>query len=344
MKKPILISLLTLLTLVATAQKSQSYLNYIKQYAPLAQEEQRRHHIPASITLAQGLLESGAGQSELARKSNNHFGIKCGSSWTGASTYHDDDRRGECFRKYSHPSQSYTDHSIFLKKERYASLFKLRITDYKGWAHGLKKAGYATDPRYAYKLIDIIETYDLNSYDRGASVTTSKPSTSSSRLEKRTKRKDDAQTTRTKRTSRKGRSRHITQPVATAATVTAATTSSMGTVASYTPHRTYRNNGVRYVRAVAGDTYASIAGEFGISLKEILHFNDLTADQPLADQELVYLSWKKTKGRTTYHTVKAGESARSIAQKHGVRMSKIYDINNIPYTESVKIGQRLRLK
>lgn len=147
--------------------RSKQYEDYIKKYRELAVEEMRRYHIPASITLAQGLLESGAGQSTLARKSNNHFGIKCGSDWSGKTVRHDDDARNECFRAYKHPRQSYEDHSKFLAgRPRYASLFKLKITDYKGWARGLKKAGYATNPRYAEQLIGIIELYDLHQYDR----------------------------------------------------------------------------------------------------------------------------------------------------------------------------------
>ena len=146
--------------------RSRQYEEYIKKYRELAVEEMKKYHIPASITLAQGLLESGAGQSTLARKSNNHFGIKCGSDWRGKTVSHDDDARGECFRTYKHPKQSYEDHSKFLVgRPRYASLFKLKITDYKGWARGLKKAGYATNPRYAEQLIGIIELYDLYKYD-----------------------------------------------------------------------------------------------------------------------------------------------------------------------------------
>lgn len=126
----------------------------------------KRYHIPASITLAQGLLESGAGRSELARKSNNHFGIKCGRSWDGRTVRADDDAPNECFRAYRHAKDSYRDHSKFLRTgARYAFLFRLKITDYKGWARGLKKAGYATDPRYADRLINIIELYDLDRYD-----------------------------------------------------------------------------------------------------------------------------------------------------------------------------------
>ena len=167
--KRYLISLLTIFVcLVLQAQtRNKQYESYIKQYRDLAVEEMKKYRIPASITLAQGLLESGAGQSTLARKSNNHFGIKCGSDWRGKTVSHDDDERGECFRAYKHPKQSYEDHSKFLaNRPRYASLFKLDITDYKGWARGLKKAGYATNPRYAEQLIGIIELYDLHKYDK----------------------------------------------------------------------------------------------------------------------------------------------------------------------------------
>ena len=152
--------------LVQSQVRNKQYEAYIKKYRDIAVEEMRKYHIPASITLAQGLLESGAGQSTLARKSNNHFGIKCGSDWDGKSVRYDDDARNECFRAYKHPKQSYEDHSKFLaSRSRYAFLFKLKITDYKGWAKGLKKAGYATDRRYAQRLIDIIELYDLHQYD-----------------------------------------------------------------------------------------------------------------------------------------------------------------------------------
>lgn len=168
MKQLILFMICMVCSLSLQAQKrNKQYEDYIKKYRELAVEEMKKYHIPASITLAQGLLESGAGQSTLARKSNNHFGIKCGSDWNGKSVRHDDDARNECFRVYKNAKDSYRDHSKFLAgKQRYAALFRLKITDYKGWAHGLKKAGYATNPRYAYQLIDIIERYDLYKYDK----------------------------------------------------------------------------------------------------------------------------------------------------------------------------------
>lgn len=147
-------------------RKLTSYEKYISQYSDLAVSHQKKFRIPASITLAQGLLESGAGQSDLAQRSNNHFGIKCHSDWNGGRVYHDDDRRGECFRKYKRVEDSYEDHSRFLTdRPRYAVLFELNIKDYRGWAKGLQKCGYATDRAYANKLIKVIEDYELYAFD-----------------------------------------------------------------------------------------------------------------------------------------------------------------------------------
>ena len=163
-----LIIILLLGCITVSAQKRNSrYTEYINRHAPLAVEQMKHHKIPASITLSQGLLESGAGYSQLARESNNHFGIKCGYNWNGRSVKHDDDAPRECFRAYRSVQDSYDDHSVFLKRgARYAFLFKLDMTDYKGWARGLKKAGYATDPSYANRHITIIEDYELYKYDR----------------------------------------------------------------------------------------------------------------------------------------------------------------------------------
>lgn len=151
---------------LAQMKWNQKYQTYINQYRDLAIEQMLKFNIPASITLAQGLLESGAGYSELATKGNNHFGIKC-HGWTGRKTYHDDDEAQECFRAYNNVYESYEDHSLLLSRQpRYRSLFSLDGDDYKGWAHGLKKCGYATSPTYAQKLIGIIELYKLQQYDK----------------------------------------------------------------------------------------------------------------------------------------------------------------------------------
>jgi len=164
-----LLILITSTQVFAQMKWNQRYQNYIDQYKDLAIEEMMKWKIPASITLAQGIFESGAGMSDLARKGNNHFGIKC-HGWQGRSVYHDDDEEGECFRAYDNASQSYEDHSRFLaRSQRYSRLFKLKMTDYRGWAHGLKACGYATNPRYAYKLIELIELYKLYQYDNARS-------------------------------------------------------------------------------------------------------------------------------------------------------------------------------
>ena len=161
------LKLVFILLFFCSFSKSQTPRDYIKEYSALAIHEMNLYSIPASITLAQGILESGSGTSTLAMKANNHFGIKCHVHWEGASIYHDDDEKNECFRKYKNVSESYRDHSLFLsERSRYAFLFELRKTDYKGWAKGLQKAGYATSKTYAKKLINLINEYDLSRYDQ----------------------------------------------------------------------------------------------------------------------------------------------------------------------------------
>ncbi|MBR2777548.1 MAG: glucosaminidase domain-containing protein [Prevotella sp.] len=163
------ISLFLSLSASAQVRWNQVYQQYFDQYKDIAIEQMLRYHIPASITLAQGVFESGAGKSELARRANNHFGIKC-HNWDGRRSYHDDDESNECFRAYDSAYESYEDHSKFLVNgKRYSSLFNLKVTDYKGWARGLKAAGYATNPIYADKLIEIIQLYKLYEYDKATS-------------------------------------------------------------------------------------------------------------------------------------------------------------------------------
>lgn len=167
MKRYLILLIISLMMAGAMAQKmrpNRQYQDYIDQYKDLAIQQMLKYKIPASITLAQAILESGAGRSDLAVRGNNHFGIKC-HGWTGRTVYHDDDEQGECFRAYDHPYQSFEDHSQFLLRDRYKSLFALKMTDYKGWAKGLKRCGYATSPTYASRLIELIDLYGLNEYD-----------------------------------------------------------------------------------------------------------------------------------------------------------------------------------
>lgn len=287
--------------------KSQAYINYINNYFPLAIIQQEEHGIPASITLAQGLLESGAGQSELANKSNNHFGIKC-HDWTGDKAYHDDDERGECFRKYEKVLDSYEDHSLFLKnRSRYAFLFEISPTDYQSWAHGLKKAGYATDPSYAYKLISIIENYELHQFDLKKTKTVSKKQSDSNKQSE---------------------------------------VSPIGSVDAFRTHEVYRNNGVKFVVSVVGDTYSSLAEELNISEKRLRRYNEINEFTQLTPGTQVYIQYKKRKaarGNNNY-VVKTGDSMYSISQNYAIKIEKLYQLNQMPYSQGAKLGQVLKLR
>ncbi len=295
---------LLILFLPASAQRRNSrYNEYIKQYSSLAVDQMNRYKIPASITLAQGLLESGAGQSVLARKSNNHFGIKCHNTWRGRKVYHDDDARDECFRAYRKVEESYEDHSKFLTQgARYAFLFKLKITDYKGWARGLKKAGYATDPSYANRLITIIEDYDLYKYDtKGMS----------------------------KREARRWAKELKKKPWLA------------------NPHQVYLANGLAYVVARDGDTFRLLGGEFDISWKKLVDYNDLHKEYTIEAGDIIYLKKKNKKAQKPYtvHIVRDGESMHSISQKYGIRLKNLYKMNRKDADEYVpEVGDRLRLR
>lgn len=291
----------------ATAQhRNPAFLSYIDQYYDLAQKQQQEHKIPASIVLAQGLLESSAGQSDFAKQSNNHFGIKCNNNWTGDKIYHDDDAKGECFRKYDRVLDSYEDHSTFLKsRPRYASLFYLNPTDYEGWAHGLKKAGYATDPAYGYKLVSIIEDYNLHRFDLGDKVVGAPKSP----------------------TVIKHRA-------------------SMGSIQALTSHAVFRVHKVQCVTSYIGDTYAMIAEEFGITENKIRAYNEVGSTDSLTVGTRVFIEPKKNKAPTAYetHVVQDGESMYSIAQYYAIKVQNLYLLNNMPFADGASFGQVLKLR
>ncbi len=339
MKQRIFSLLITSISLVnifaqTTAERYQAY---IEQYAKMAQEQQREHGVPASITLAQGLLESAAGRSELATKANNHFGIKCGGEWDGATYRHDDETKNECFRKYRHVDESFRDHSLFLKRKRYESLFALEVTDYKGWAHGLKRCGYATDPGYATKLINLIETYDLAKY---------------SLLDAETKAtvKPTKKTKTTKPISSKEQKKEIrAQREELEQTKPEYNTSnpSMGSVDLIIEHEVLRNNGKRYVIAREGDTFLSIAYEFNMYDSTLRRYNDIMNPRyELQTGDKVYLQKKKKKAARKYavYRVKKNENIWQIAQDKGMQLQTIYDLNGIPEGENVTVNQKLRLR
>lgn len=308
--KYIICVFLLFLTLALTSQnKSQAYLNYIDNYAQLAVVQQKEYGIPASITLAQGLLESGAGQSYFARNSNNHFGIKC-HDWTGDKVYHDDDAQGECFRKYNNVIDSYRDHSLFLKnKPRYSFLFDYSPTNYEAWAHGLKKAGYATDPSYAYKLISIIENYELHKYD----------------LQKEARGWGITEKIKEKNTNEY-------RPI--------------GNISAEGNHIIYKNNRVCFVVSEQGDTYGSIADELGISEKKIREYNEIDYNNSLKAGTQVYIQRKKSKAAKgiDFHVIKNGETMYTISQNYAIRIQKLYDLNQMSYTEVARVGKVLKLR
>ena len=282
---------------------------YIEKYHKLAVNEMNRVGIPASITLAQGLLESGNGNSVLARKSNNHFGIKCHIDWSGEKVYHDDDHTGECFRSYKSVYESYIDHSDFLTaKTRYASLFDLDPTDYKGWAKGLKKAGYATDPQYAHHLIRIIEENDLHRFDLGGTFV---------------KEYKDTDKPESKRLANDN-----------------------FTVNAFPSHQVELNNGVKYVTVQQGDSFEDISKEFGLKSWELFTYNDLPENARAQDYKHIYLQSKRNKAHRKHpsHRVKPGETLHYISQKYGVKMSRLYRYNQMKKGEKVSEGQLIQLR
>lgn len=329
--KLLIISLFIGLSAYAQHNQKSPQEIYIEQFATLAVEEMYRSGVPASITLAQGLLESRYGLSELAVKGNNHFGIKCHNNWTGKKIYYDDDAKGECFRKYPSPEQSYRDHSDFLRyRDRYKFLFDYKTTDYKSWANGLKKAGYATDPSYASKLIRIIEDYRLYEYD-------DKP----------------ASFAKTDRKSRKESKRvtvkvpDVLPPSPTEIEQTEALTEAQRQDFHFSISReVYKRNGVPFVKAMEGESYSSIASANNLFLREILKYNDLAAEAQIAPGTEVYLRPKKgqaVKGLDK-HVVEEGETMRSIAQRYGVRLKNLYKINEMADDSIIREGDIIKLR
>ncbi|MBQ6081983.1 MAG: glucosaminidase domain-containing protein [Bacteroidales bacterium] len=277
---------------------------YIRQWSETAVEQMIASGVPASITLAQACLESANGTSTLARQANNHFGIKC-RGWSGPAFRHDDDLKDECFRSYDNAEESFCDHSDFLRyNDRYASLFDLDPTDYKGWARGLKKAGYATDPAYAEKLIKIIEDYRLYEYDvikprKGGTSVSLPPSPVT--LEKVSK---------------------VDAPLHFRPR-------SLGSVTiDYT---FYEKHGLVYIVANGTEDYASLARQFNLFRRELLRFNDEKRDHIIPAGEMIYLQPKRNQSTADLakHVVEEGETMRGLSQRFGVKLKNLYKFNNM---------------
>lgn len=300
---------------------SEDIVNYIKQYANIAINEMVRSGVPASIKIAQGILETQAGKSTLVLESNNHFGIKCKSNWDGPKVYHDDDTQGECFRKYSDAISSYKDHSNFLTSQpRYAGLFKLDTDDYSGWAWGLKKAGYATNPVYAETLIKFIEDYQLNNLNDYASDEEQESYDISDYIEEITK--NGITPSSGKRTNIK--------PI-------------VNTI-SY-PAGVFKINGVKVIYVPSGSSLLSLSKKHKLTIQKLLLYNDLPKSTVvLKKSDLVYLQPKKAIGNKLYHRVKRNETLRDISQHEGIKLSSLLQFNKLKSNSKLKIGQKLHLK
>lgn len=299
------------------AQQNETVRQYINTYKDLAMAEMKRTGVPASIKLAQGIHETMAGTSVLVLKSNNHFGIKCKTGWTGESVSHDDDARGECFRKYPTAEDSYRDHSNFLKNSpRYAGLFQLDPTDYAGWANGLKKAGYATNPKYPVVLIKLIEDYQLQEYSLLALGKPAMDTTISSR-------KDTAVT-------KVGGFK----PMSEVFPVTKKT--------NY-PTGEFKINDTRVVYAKKGVSFLSIAQQYNVPLARLFEFNELKQAETLAEDQLIFLQRKRKTGQGEYYKVQPGETLYVIAQQEGIRLESLCELNLLHPEERPAPGEKLSL-
>lgn len=296
--------------------------DYINKYKELAVSEMKRTGVPASITLAQGMIESDYGQSRLAREANNHFGIKCHNDWTGPSIRHNDDTRNECFRKYRKPEDSFYDHSDFLKSgSRYRALFDLAPTDYKAWAHGLKSSGYATNPDYANMLIRKIEENNLYYFDRGKTLTTA--TSQSKPIVRRAINVQDSVII------------EMTTPMVN------------GNVAvSAVAPRVMERNRIQYIIVKDGDTKEKLEKDFQLLKWELVRYNEIAGDLILVPGQILYLQPKRNTAEPgkEYHNCTEGETMYMISQKYGIKLKSLYVLNRMDVGTEPVAGQKIWLR
>jgi LysM repeat protein len=326
MRSRFLVCFAFFLTVTATcfSQSSADVLRYIDTYKQLAIVEMQRTGIPASISLAQGIHETLAGTSDLVLKSNNHFGIKCKSSWTGERVYHDDDAAGECFRSYAKAEDSYRDHSDFLKgSPRYADLFRLDPTDYSGWAFGLKRAGYATNIRYPQILVKLIEDYNLQQYTLIAM----------GRMRPEDEVLADNNAARVK------------LPV-TAMTAGPPAADVQAKPAMNYPTGEFKINGTRVVFVTEGTSLLNVAEANDLNLGRLLEFNDMAGGHGdvLSQDQLVFLQRKRKTGANDTHTVQPGETMYDISQSEGIRYESLLELNSMRDGTEPASGEILQLR
>lgn len=312
MKKLLSIVLACSVSFIAGAQKITPE-QYIEQYKDLAVREMKRMGVPAAITLAQGLLETESGNSDLLKKSNNHFGIKCKSSWSGDAVSHDDDAPGECFRTYKTAEDSYRDHSNYLRgNDRYAFLFGLDPADYKAWCYGLKKAGYATNPKYPQILINNIERYNLQQYTQLALGEV--PRFESDKYE------DDKEVPFVYNEEEENDA---------SVTVSESTTSI---------------NGKKCIYAKKGTSLLAIATQHDIALSKLMQVNDMQQEGLLQKDQVIFLEKKAEKGPGNFYTVKEGETLLDVSQVNGIQLDALLGYNNMSRNTPITPGSKLALQ
>ena len=329
--KKLFLLLLVFLPFVLSAQEKITVEEYIETYKDIAMREMREHKIPASITLAQGILESGFGNSALAREAKNHFGIKCHKEWTGKGYYMDDDAKDECFRVYENPEESYYDHSEFLmSRPRYADLFKLDIMDYEGWARGLKAAGYATSPTYAEKLITRIEQYHLHIYDSLAMGLISKK-----KVEEEIKEQE--------KEMEKEELQYLLELAYSPVDRTVFEIVDMTNDKRFI----YENNHVRFLFAKEGETPEGLAKELGVKQDNLCDYNLISNpdDMVFHSGDVVYLDKLRNSNKQEKHyVVTEGETLRDVALRFAVKPEKIRKFNKLQEGDHLTVGQELKFR
>lgn len=318
--------------LSAICQPKQDIKNYIEKYKDIAIEEMVRCKIPASITLAQGLHESGFGKSPLAKEANNHFGIKCKGEWDGKGFYKDDDAPNECFRVYQHAEASYADHSDFLvTRPRYAFLFELPIADYKSWARGLKEAGYATNPKYPEILIHTIEENQLYLFDKAgiAMIGEREKALYPENAQNPILAKEPINAVAIKKPKYEHVHKENTPSPANA---------------NESPRKEYMVNGSRVIQAQANEDPLKIAYDYMLDYSHLLAFNDLGPGERFKEGENIFLQSKKTKGEVCTYLVQTGESMRDISQKFGIKLNTLYAKNLMNLNDQVYTGETISLQ
>jgi hypothetical protein len=320
----ILCTILALATLCANAQTRQTREEYIERYKAIAVAHMERYGIPASITMAQGILESDAGNSPLSLSSNNHFGIKCKRHWTGKKVYHDDDAKGECFRAYDSVEDSYQDHAEFLDSSpRYDSLFSYPSNDYRSWARGLKAAGYATAPDYAQRLVAIIERYKLYLLDQ----------------------QDGAAIYSSGKNARENAEWFARHTINSTEDITIQDPFNV-TINAHQGYNICRVNQTCYVLAKEGDSYTSLSKTFAISEQNLRKFNDVNKQQILRTGEIVFIERKKESwhGELLFHTARANESLHAVSQSYGIRLRRLARLNRLRPSATLAADQKVRLR